>query len=220
MSNIIIGGFISEGTTDQRFLANIIKRTFEDVAYSCKGEIEVYDITHIEIKQQNYNETVLAAAKQASNSGIMILCMHCDADSNLDNNVFENKILPALKIIENSSHNVCKNIVAVVPIYMTESWMLADIELIKNEIGTTKSNQELGFFNNPESISDPKCKIDEILRISFEDISKIRRRRNITLSELYQPIGAKINLQKLSLLPSYIKFRNGVQAAFKKLNYL
>jgi len=96
--------------------------------------------------------------------------------------------------------------------------MLADIELIKEEIGTSKSNEILKITSKPEEISDPKFKIDEIVRISFEDLHK--RRRRIELNELYQPIGAKIDLNKLQQIPSYLKFKKGVEEAFKKLNYL
>ncbi|MCO6491039.1 MAG: hypothetical protein J5I98_21660 [Phaeodactylibacter sp.] len=43
MSNIVTIGFVTEGTTDVRFLENIIKRAFEEIAFDCSGEIEVYD---------------------------------------------------------------------------------------------------------------------------------------------------------------------------------
>ena len=95
MSNIIIGGFICEGETYRRFLTSIIKRTFEEIAFLCAGEIEVYNIICLNAKSDTFIETALKAAKMASDSGIMILCLHCDADANSDIEVFKNKISPA-----------------------------------------------------------------------------------------------------------------------------
>lgn len=44
----VIIGFVTEGTTDARFLGNIIQRSFEDAAFECKGQIEILPIQHIE----------------------------------------------------------------------------------------------------------------------------------------------------------------------------
>ena len=44
-----------------------------------------------------------------------------------------------------------KTSVIIVPIQMTESWMLAEKELLKKEIGTDKTDIELGIHRDPES---------------------------------------------------------------------
>lgn len=114
---------------------------------------------------------------------------------------------------------MCRNIVPIIPVHMTESWMLADIELLKNEIGTTLSNVDLGLNRMPESVAQPKDLINNAIRISRTGLVR-RRRHELTINQLYQPIGQKIALDRLDQLPSYAKFKEAVRAAYRKLNYL
>lgn len=42
MGQIYVGvGLMTEGTTDERFLESVVKRTLMDVAYECKGDIDI-----------------------------------------------------------------------------------------------------------------------------------------------------------------------------------
>ncbi len=218
MSNIVIAGFTTEGNTDIRFLKSVIQRTFEDVASECNSEIEVHDLQHISTGKGSFKEEILNAAIYADEIGVMVLCVHTDADDENDSRAFEERIDPAFTYVNGNDRDICKNLVAVVPVQMTESWMLADTLLFKEEIGTSLSDANLGLERNPEEISNPKDVIKDSIRIAFEDIPRRRRRPNIT--ELYQPLGQKIELRMLLILPSYQKFKESVRDAFKKLNYL
>lgn len=218
MSNIIIAGFTTEGSTDVRFLKSIIQRTFEDVASECDSEIEVHDIQHIPTGKETFSEEVLRAANNAFKIGAMILCVHTDADDENDIRAFRERIDPAFQYIIENENDICKNLVAIVPVRMTESWMLADKTLFKEEIGTTLSDRKLGLENSPEAMSNPKEIIKAAIRIAFENLPRRRRRPDIT--ELYLPLGQKVRLQNLSNLPSYQKFKENIRVAFKKLNYL
>ncbi len=218
--NILIIGFTTEGSTDVRFLESIIRRTFEEVAFECKGEILIHDVQHLEVGKDNFTGEVMQAARKAEENGIMVLCVHADADDVTDHTTFLNKIRPAFSVVEETDEALCKNLVAIVPIYMTEAWMLADKELLKEEIGTGKSEEELGLLREPESVADPKELIKEAIRIAFADDTRRRRNRSLHIAELYQPLGQKITLEKLKSLSSYQKFRQGVREAFIKLNYL
>jgi hypothetical protein len=221
MSQIIIG-FTTEGSTDNRFLENIIIRTFVSIGYECKSQIEVITpILYIEKPNgEDFISQISHCSVNAFEKGIMAFCIHVDADNSSDADVVKNKISPAFEEIQNNNlENICKNLVAIIPICMTEAWMLADKELLKDEIGTTKSDNELGIIQKPESIANPKAAIVEAIRIARADLVK-RRRRELTISELYQPIGQKIDLKKLEVLPSYIKFQNEVRSAYKTLGYL
>ncbi|WP_185963874.1 hypothetical protein [Flavobacterium restrictum] len=40
MSNFILAGLFTEGTTDVRFLSSIVERTLLDIAFECTGDIE------------------------------------------------------------------------------------------------------------------------------------------------------------------------------------
>jgi hypothetical protein len=220
MSNIVIIGFTCEGSTDLRFLSTVIRRTFEEVAIECNSEILVYDdIQYFEKGSGSFVQSIMGIAKKAHDNGVMVLCVHADADDRDDKNTFRNKIEPLLtEINATQENNICSNIVAVVPVYMTESWILADKELLKQELETSKSDNQLGINSRPEVIANPKEVIKEAIRQAF--IHLPRRRSHLTIDELYLPIGAKISLEKLSHLPSYVKFRSAVQEAFRMLGYL
>jgi hypothetical protein len=211
--------FTAEGTTDQRFLESIIKRTFEEVAFQCEGLIEVYDPVYIKFpKKDGFVAGVSTVAVEAFNVGINILCIHVDADNEDNSEAIQYKINPSFKAVDELNDNACKNLVAIIPVYMSEAWMLADKELLKEEIGTTKSDEELGILKDAESIPDPKDVIKNAVRIAQSNLSK--RRNKISIGDLYQPVGQKLPIDKLEELQSYKKFKSAVEDAFRKLNYL
>ena len=219
MGNIVTIGYSVEGATDARFLNAIIKKTFEDVALQCESEIDVYDpIPIAKPLGKSFNEQIKEVAEKAHKSGINILCVHTDADSDKDENMFSTKINPAFESISRFEEKICNNLVAIVPVQMIEAWMLVDKELLKTEIGTIKSDEDLAINRAPESIADPKDTIKSALRIAQEELPK--RRRRIEIGDLYQPLGQKLSIERLQTLPSYAKFRLAVETAFRKLNYL
>jgi hypothetical protein len=219
MSNIVTIGYSTEGTTDQRFLETIIKRTIEDVASECQGEIYVFDPIYYKFpKPGNFVKGILSLASEAHENGIFILCVHADADDFNVNNVMNFKIKPAFEEVNKIQDNVCKNIVPIIPVTMSEAWMLADVELLKNEIGTDLSDKELDFHRHPETIANPKAVIENAIRITQEQFSK--KRYKITIGEIYQSIGQQLDIDKLNTLKSYQLFKTEVIKAFKALNYL
>jgi len=220
MSQIIIG-YTAEGTTDIRFLSNVIQRTFIDIGFECRKEIEVVEpIIYVpKGAEATFLEQILECCKSADQKGAMVFCIHVDADDKSDKNVFDTRMTPVLDHIEMEQSGVCKNIVPIIPVHMTESWMLADTELLKNEIGTDLSDVTLKLNRNPETIAKPKAVIIEAIRIARESLAK-KRRHELTISELYQPIGQKISLEALSALTSFNKFKEAVREVYRKLNYL
>jgi len=218
-SNKISIAYATEGTTDKCFLESVIKRTFEEVALECIQELEIVDPIHISKFAGSIEEKALHYARQAIDNGATILCFHVDADDRTDAKAFNERINPAFDAIRRAKIEVCINLVAIVPVQMTEAWMLADKELLKHQLYTKKNDEELGINKNPEDFSDPKNIIESAIRIAREHLTK-RRRRKLTISELYQPIGQTIKLNKLDTLPSYQKFKESVRDVFKQLNYL
>ena len=220
MSQIIIG-YTTEGTTDVRFLESIIQRTFIEIGFECQCEIEVIEpIIFIKMERGlSFSEQIVQCSQYAFNKGVMAFCIHVDADSDSDDDVFQSKMKPAIGSVAVANLEVCDNLVPIVPIQMTESWMLADKQLLKDEIGTDMSDAELNIIRRPESIRNPKEVINEAIRIARAPLAK-RRRKNLNISELYQPIGQKISIDMLNMLPSYLKFKEEVRNAYRKLNYL
>jgi hypothetical protein len=221
MSNFILSGLFTEGTTDVRFLSSVVERTLEDVALECTGDIETkVEIVNINKTGLNFNEQVLEVSKLAHEKyGVLILFVHTDSDSVNDDLVFQTKIIPAQKNLLEQDDVCCKHVIAIVPIQMTESWMLADKELLKAEIGIEKADTELGIHLNPETITNPKNVIENIIRMSKEDLPKRRRNKGLNIADLYQIIGQKIELTELDKLSSYLKFKNSLKDKLRELNF-
>lgn len=222
MSNFILAGLFTEGTTDVRFLSSIVERTLLDIAFECTGDIETeLEIIKFEKTGMSFIDQILEASKIGYEKySMLILFVHTDSDDINDTLVFESKIIPAQKKISIQDESIfCKHIIAIVPIQMTESWMLADSQLIKDEIGIDKTDGELGLNSNPETINNPKKLIQEIIRLSKLDLTKRRRAKGLDISDLYQIIGQKIELDKLNKLPSYLKFKESLIEKLRELNF-
>ena len=222
MSNFILGGLLTEGTTDVRFLSSVIERTLVEVAFDCSGQIETkLEIIEINKSGLNFNEQVKEACKVGFDKyGILLLFVHADADSIDDSQTFQSRINPAIAYVNQQDEALfCKHLVAVVPIQMTEAWMLADKTLLKSEIGVEGSDIDLGIHRNPEEISNPKALIENIIRISKENNAKRKRRKGLTISDLYQIIGQSVDISELEKLTSYMKFKNSLIAKLRELNF-
>jgi hypothetical protein len=140
-----------------------------------------------------------------------------DADKS-SKDTYKDRINPAKKALDKESEQThCKILVPIVPIHMIEAWMLADKALLKEEIGTDKSDNELEINRKPETISDPKKVIENAIRIA-QNVSK--RRKSLSILELYEPLGTKIKVEKLAELSSYQDFKKNIEDAFKMLKLL
>ena len=77
---------------------------------------------------------------------------------------------------------------------MVEAWMLADKELLKEEMGTRMSDEELGINRMPELYLDPKATIIQAIGKSNRTTTR-RHRKDLDISELYASIGARLELE-------------------------
>ena len=96
MGKQIIVGLITEGSTDVRFLESIVRRTFEDIAFECTQDIDIF----VHILKTPKIGTFVDYTKNASNDGvtsygIMTLAVHTDADRDTYQERMNNKIDPA-----------------------------------------------------------------------------------------------------------------------------
>ncbi|WP_313262611.1 DUF4276 family protein [Sphingobacterium multivorum] len=214
-------GLIAEGTTDFRFFERIIEKALIDIAYECRGEIDI-DIKIIECKKGNsFIEFVLNGAAVGLNRyGINMLIVHSDADDSTATNTYTQKITPAIETLNTKSADThCKNLIAIVPVHETESWMLADKEIFIKAIGTKKTEAELNINGNPETFNNPKERIIEAIRIGRAEMPK-KMRDALQISDLYSYLGQAIQLEKLKTFASYLDFERNIRSEFIKLNLL
>ena len=226
-----------EGTTDRSFLLPIIRRTFRQIEAECENlELQVYEQDESEVellsgtKRTLYQFVQDAAARGAYAGSRAVLCIHADADAADDATRRDQltaafagvvqqtaaKSADAFTAVVGSEPPVCHRLVALVPVYKTEAWLLADKELLRAELNTTLTVGELGLDYPPEARSSVKADVEEALRRAHQQTGG----RPIKRSELYAALGPLIPLDKLADLPSYRKFRDAVRDAFRQLGYL
>lgn len=221
MARQIFIGLVTEGPTDNRFLESVVRRAFEDVAFECYGDIDVYlKILNVPKTHLSFIDFVKSASQKGIDEiGIMTLCIHADADDKNVQKTYTDKIEPARQHLRGlDTQQFCSLLTPVVPVQMMEAWMLADKELLKREIGTVLSDSELGINRHPESLADPKEVINAAIRIAQAGVAK--RRRRLAISELYLPIGQKISMHKLEQLDSFRRFKDEIRDTYKALGYM
>lgn len=218
----LVIGLNTEGTTDVRFLTDVIKKTFDAIAFECPKDIEILDIQAIQVNKGEFVPMILEASRKGLETfGISILCVHKDADDKKITDVMAYSFSPLWKTLnEQDEAFYCKEIIPVIPVRMVEAWMLADTQLLKAFINaSTMQDKELGLEKKPENYADPKAVIEEAIRKASAGKSK-RRRNMISIAELYEQIGRNIQLEALRKLPSFCHFEKQIREAFRKLNYL
>lgn len=213
---------MAEGSTDYPFLKPIIEKSLSEIAYNeIEKEIEilVFDIDYG--KEGGFSNFVLSASKTGINKyGIMCLVIHSDADALTPEFAYNERINPAIRYLHAQKDEIlCKEIVPLVPVYETESWMLANKELLKKFIGTNKTDSQLGIDGHPETMSRPKEKIEEAIRIGREDLPK-KIRKNVTIEELYSILGESISVNDLLSFKSYKDFQGNIKSSLTRMNLL
>lgn len=199
-----------------RFLSHIVQRTFEDILLQdATADVEVYEPQVIaKIPHDDFKEAVYRYAKDAYACGCMLLCIHVDADASDDKAARKHKIDPAFGYVQaHEAQDVCKELIAMIPVHMTEAWMLADTDLLRRELMAPG----LPPFR-PEQHADPKQILEKAIA---EHCPPGRRGRSqVRISDLYGPIGQKISLKQLESLPSYKAFCEQVRDLLHQLNYI
>ncbi|MCH7399376.1 DUF4276 family protein [Belliella sp. DSM 107340] len=220
MAQIFVG-LMAEGTTDHRFFEPIVEKVFTQIVFGGRGQIDI-DLKVIQCdKGGSFIDFVNNASKFGHKQlGINILVIHTDADDDSSEDAYRNRIQPALNFIQNQSDDThCKNLAALVPVHMTESWMLADKGLLIKQIGTKKSESELGINGDPESFRNPKIRIEEAIRIGRAEFPK-KLRNSLKISDLYSYLGQAIDIENLRKYKSFLDFEGNIKKVLFDLNLL
>ena len=215
-------GLIAEGTTDVRFLKNVIFRSIQELSWQCYNQIEIFDIREIPAKGDSFVDKMIDASKRAQQEyGISLLCIHTDSDARTVDEVMQYKFTPFLSALKNlTDEDYCKYIVPTVPIQMIESWMLADKPLLKRLINAKDmSDSDLGIEKAPESYSNPKNVIENAIRKSMVNQSK-KKRDQLSIADLYEILGNKLSLETLRGIPSFVQFEENVICVFREMGLM
>lgn len=220
----LVTALYAEGSTDQRFLPLIIQRTAVQIL-SQRGHtiVDVLEPMPVEpAKKDDRAQSILAVARQVH--GYHLLFVHADADASSTTPALRQRIEPGVALIQAAQQRgetVCTDLVPIVPVQMTEAWMLVDRDALLSVIGTPPEHHNLDIPFRPqhvEQIADPK---QQLARIFAEALaSRTRRvRRRHKIAELYEPLGRTVDLTVLAQTPSYQQFVAALTQALILLNF-
>lgn len=215
-------GLIAEGTTDVRFLKNVIYKSIQELSWSCDNQVDIFDIQEVTAEGDSFVNKMLEASKNACQTyGISALCIHTDSDASTIDTVMQNKFEPFFSALKSMpEEEYCKHIIPTIPIQMIESWMLADKKLLKQLINARGlSDADLGLDRAPESYADPKAAIEHAIRRAMAEQPK-KKRNQIGIADLYEILGNRLSLERLRTIPSFAKFEENVINVFKELELM
>lgn len=215
-------GLAVEGSTDMRFLKSIVQRTFMRIAYEKSDQDIDIDVFEIRVPKagKSFKEFVASASQDGLKKyGVLVMTVHSDSDRETIQQRMEDKFIPAQQYLDTLDDNeFCRVIVPIIPMKMVEAWMLADTNLLKEELGTSLSDSELGFHRSPEDIANPKSLIEEAIRSVQQLLPK--KRRTLTIGDLYEIMGDKISYDSLYSLSSFQAFVAASIKALRMIHYL
>lgn len=214
-------GLAVEGSTDMRFLKSVVWRTYLKIVYDQSEQVIDVDVFELKPSKsgKSFPEFVVDASREGLNYGILVLAVHADSDRDSLQERLNDKFLPAQEALDKEDDGeVCKVLTPIIPIRTVEAWMLADTSLLKDEMGTSLSDSDLGLHRAPESIANPKELIQSAIAAVM--LHRPKKRRTLTIADLYGILGDKVSIEALATLPSYQAFYDAAVDSLRRIHYL
>lgn len=218
MTTLVLA-LLAEGPTDELFLPGIIQRTVQNlVLRRGRTVIDVLEPMLVTIRPdiQGQAERILEAAYQTE--GYHALIIHADADHHSADRALNERFQPGVLLVQDSGIN--HHLVPLIPIRMTEAWLLADPESLLNIIGTWMNTNALGLPSHPhqiESDPDPKATLKEVVRRAT---AQRGRRRKLQVADVFAPLARTISLERLQRVPAYQQFVQDMTGALVELHII
>jgi len=217
----LILALYAEGRTDERFLPVIIQRTADHILRQrALTLIDVLEPLSLEADTaaNNRKERILSVAKLAA--GFHVLIVHADADAPTADDALQNRFEPGQRLVQESENDVCRDLLPIIPIRMTEAWMMTDVEVFQEVVGTDLRAEELGFPARPhqvEAVQDPRHELNIALNQIF---AQRRRRKKARLGQYYEPLARRLRLDRLENVPAFQWFTNDLTNVLENLHFI
>ena len=158
MARQILFGVYTEGPTDDRYYPTLLNRYVQHLCLESKVDADVMQPLPIPRSSGAFIEQMQKIEMRFE--GLQHIFVHSDADGRTTDRVIESKWRPWLERCKYPERWI-----SVIPVKMLESWLLADKKALETTfiISLTEITEILGDAN-PEQISDPKAKLNEIIR--------------------------------------------------------
>ena len=220
--NTLTIAFTGEGPTDVRFLSSIIRRTAEDLlTHHGTGQVDVLDpIAFPRPKGGGHTgaEKLLAVAQQTA--GFHCLVIHADADATSPEAALTERLAPGQALIA-ANNAAQQQLVLLVPVTMTEAWMLADTPLLQDALDTDLEvvrDLSLPRPNRAEQIAHPKNELNRAINeIQAAVPPRQRQATGELMADLYAQL-AEVPLTSLRKLASFRQFEANFLGVLIALN--
>lgn len=209
----------AEGPTDYSFLQPLLRRVCDDLcARKSRRVIEIGEVLALDVQTgdevKRRSEQIIGAAR-ASSDGWHLLFIHADADARSSERARSERVVPALEQLE--SLEGARGGVGVIPVRMTDTWVLADSETLCRVMGTTLPAKRLGVpasGKELEALEAPK----HVLEHAWRQVHGGRRRRRV--GSIYALAGEQARLNELRKLTAFRVFERELENALVTLHYL
>jgi hypothetical protein len=205
----VIFGFYGEGVRDYGFMQAIVRRTIE--AQIPTHTILAQPLERLAGKQ---DERIVAIARQAH--GLNFVVLHLDADAPNFQQAYEQRFLPGYqKVQRDTAEDINHEIVPVIPVRVTEAWMLVDFEAFKVITRTQHKSHELGFPAKHAQVE--KLPAKSVFEQAVRDCQSGKKRRPLPLDRIYLPLAEHIKLELLRKVPAYQEFERRLLETLRTL---
>jgi hypothetical protein len=217
--SVLVLALFAEGATDNRFLPVVIQRSTQKlIATRGRDTTDVLEplIVSVSTEIRGGDERILDAARQTE--GYHALIIHADADHPTRDRALTERFQPGLLLVQEEDIN--HHLVPLIPIRMTEAWVLADPEALLKVIGTRMTINDLGLPSHPhqiESDPDPKQTLNGVIQRAT---AQRGRRRKLEAADIFAPMARTISLERLQGVPAYQQFVDDITQALVALHII
>jgi hypothetical protein len=220
----------TDGNTDKdfNFLPQVIQRTAENILLQhgwSSSEIDV-QLPYVRCKKETGEvrlaQSILSVARDTN--GYHALIIHSDGDDRGYEKTLVERFHPGKDLVlaaKNMCEAVCVDLVPIIPVRMTEAWMLADPDALCTVLGTKIEAAMLGTPAQAKLVEkelDPKARLKFVIKAAYPGLSDTGEKR--FRQALFRELGKQISLKRLHEVPSYQFFVRELTATLLTLNFI
>ncbi len=200
--NIIRTGLITDGSSDRALipLITLLLKEYLQLPYEA--------IEYINCDTSDLTKKVLSVAE---NYALDILFIHRDSENESWDKRYQ-------EIKAATPQSLEGKVIAVIPIKMTEAWLLTDAKVICNAVGNPNSTINLAL---PTARKLETCAAKTVLLAALTDASGFgtQRRRKFRPEQFRHRVAElTVDLTLLRKIPSFQRFENTVKGLLQTLN--
>ncbi|GLY03669.1 DUF4276 family protein [Actinoplanes sp. NBRC 101535] len=204
----LTSALIAEGSSDDRFLPFLLRRSLEDVcATDFADDVDVDQVTVLRRRQRPPTVPEIIGVVEANADTFHLVFVHRDQDGNTDR--VRREWLDPLAEAWGTSRP--ERWVPVVPVRKSEAWVLADGNALRSVLGVRWADADLGVPGRPrdvERIGEPKVPIRRL-------VDRLGR----PIEDFYEELAEAISLDVLTTVPSFLAVRECTVRAIADLGY-